>query len=57
MLKVQRVLDSIGYPVEPNGVFDEQTSREVLRFQRDFGLNEDGIVGRRTMALLFQMTE
>jgi general secretion pathway protein A len=57
VLEIQRVLDSIGYPVEPNGVFDEQTSREVIRFQRDFGLNEDGIVGRRTMALLFQMTE
>ena len=57
VLKIQRVLDSIGYPVEPNGVFDDQTSREVIRFQRDFGLNEDGIVGRRTMALLFQMTE
>ena len=57
VLKIQRVLNSIGYPVEPNGVFDEQTSREVIRFQRDFGLNEDGIVGRRTMALLFQMTE
>lgn len=57
VLKIQRVLDSIGYPVEPNGVFDDQTSREVIRFQRDFDLNEDGIVGRRTMALLFQMTE
>ena len=57
VLKVQKVLDSIGYPVEPNGVFDEQTFKEVLRFQRDFGLHEDGIVGRRTMALLFQMTD
>lgn len=57
VLKIQKVLDSIGYPVEPNGVFDEQTFKEVIRFQRDFGLNADGIVGRRTMALLFQMTE
>jgi len=57
VLKVQRVLNRIGYQGEPNGVFDEQTFKEVIRFQRDFGLNEDGIVGRRTMALLFQMTE
>lgn len=57
VLKVQRVLNRIGYPIEPNGVFDEQTFKEVIRFQRDFGLNADGIVGRRTMALLFQMTE
>ena len=56
VLEVQRVLDRIGYPVDPNGLFDEQTFREVVRFQRDFGLNEDGIVGRRTKALLFQMT-
>jgi len=57
VLEVQRVLDRIGYLVEQNGVFDEQTFKEVIRFQRDFGLNEDGIVGRRTMALIFQMTE
>ena len=57
VLKVQRVLNRIGYPIEPDGFFDEQTFKEVIRFQRDFGLNADGIVGRRTMALLFQMTE
>ena len=57
VLKVQRVLNRIGYSLEPDGFFDEQTFKEVIRFQRDFGLNADGIVGRRTMALLFQMTE
>ena len=57
ILKIQRVLDRIGYPVDRDGVFDTQTFKEVVRFQKDFGLNADGIVGRRTMALLFQMTE
>lgn len=57
VLKVQRLLNQMGYPVEQDGLFDERTFREVVRFQRDFGLNADGIVGPRTMALLFQMTE
>lgn len=57
VLAVQKSLDSIGYPVEPDGEFDDETYREVVRFQRDFGLKGDGIVGRRTRALLYQMTE
>ncbi len=57
VLKIQKVLTRIGYPVDQDGVFDTQTFKEVVRFQKDFGLNADGIVGRRTMALLFQMTE
>lgn len=57
VLKVQKVLNNMGYPVEPDGIFDEKTFKEVMRFQKDFGLNADGIIGRRTMALLFQMTD
>lgn len=57
VLKVQRLLNRIGYAIEEDGVFNEQTYREVVRYQKDFGLNADGIVGPRTMALLFQMTE
>ena len=57
VLEIQRLLNRVGYPVDPNGIFDEQTFREVVRFQKDFGLDADGIIGPRTMALLFQMTE
>jgi len=57
VLKVQKLLNRAGYPVHQDGLFEEQTFREVVRFQKDFGLNADGIVGPRTMALLFQMTE
>ncbi|MDQ1333719.1 MAG: family ATPase [Thermodesulfobacteriota bacterium] len=57
VLKVQRILNRVGYPVEQSGVFEEQTFREVVRFQKDFGLSADGIIGPRTLALLFQMTE
>jgi len=56
VLGVQRMLMEIGYQVEPTGIFDEPTFLEVIRFQRYFGVISDGIVGRRTKALLFQMT-
>jgi len=56
VLIVQRILNEIGYLVEPTGIYDESTFHEVIRFQKVFGLMADGIVGRRTRALLFQMT-
>lgn len=55
IFRLQKLLSAIGYPIEPTGGYDENTVREVTRFQRDFGLKEDGIVGPRTMALLYQM--
>jgi len=55
--EVQAALKATGYMVEPTGLYDEKTSREVSRFQQDFGLASDGIAGARTLALLFQMTE
>ena len=56
VLIIQRILNEIGYPLEPTGIYDKSTFHEVIRFQGDFGLMADGIVGRRTRALLFQMT-
>jgi len=54
--EVQLMLKEIGYQVEPTGIFDEATFLEVIRFQRRCGLMSDGIAGRRTKALLYQMT-
>ena len=34
--------------VEVNGVFDEPTTAAVRAFQQQFGLTQDGIVGRQT---------
>lgn len=52
---LQKMLGGMGYLVEPTGVYDKQTFNQVMKFQRDFGLNADGIVGPRTMALLYQV--
>ena len=51
VLRFQRYLLSIckydhSIPgVRVNGVFDELTNRSVLKLQRDFGLDENGVVG------------
>ena len=55
--ELQHILNKIAYLVEPTGTYDEQTFYQVRRFQKDFGLKADGIVGPRTRALLFQMTD
>lgn len=44
-------------PVEVLGVFDAQTYRAVVEFQRLFGLADDGIVGRETWNMLVDVYE
>jgi len=56
VLKVQKILNKTGYLVEPSGNYDKQTHSNILKFQRNFGLKADGIVGPRTMALLYLMS-
>jgi len=57
VLELQRMLIEIGYEVQLTRLFDETTFLEVMRFQKRFGLTNDGIVGPRTRALLYQMTK
>ena len=57
VLAVQEVLQDLGYLATPNGVFDQLTHGEVKKFQDDFGLKADGVVGSRTLALLYQMAD
>ncbi|MBW1707234.1 MAG: AAA family ATPase [Deltaproteobacteria bacterium] len=54
VVNVQKVLHEIGYLVKNTGIYDKSTSEQVSRFQRDFGLLADGVVGPRTRALLYQ---
>jgi peptidoglycan hydrolase-like protein with peptidoglycan-binding domain len=46
-------LNEVGYPVKVTGLFNAETERAVIRFQRDDGLKVDGIVGPATWAALF----
>ncbi|MEJ2588475.1 MAG: AAA family ATPase [Deltaproteobacteria bacterium] len=55
VIGIQRILENAGYMVTPTGLYDQETAQAVARFQDTFGLNPDGIVGPRTMALLSQM--
>lgn len=57
ILKLQEMLQKIGYIVEPTGVYDPVTIEETKRFQAAFGLSADGIAGPRTRALLYQMVD
>jgi general secretion pathway protein A len=56
VLRIQQVLQHLGYSVEPRGVYDRTTFNEVMRFQLNFGLKADGIVDTQTKALLYQMS-
>ncbi len=57
VLAVQKTLNEIGYTVKTTGYYGASTSREIMKFQKDFGLLADGITGPQTRALLFQMVE
>ena len=57
VLEIQRILNNIGYMVTPTSVYDESTFNGVMKFQEDFGLMADGIVGLRTRALFYQMVD
>jgi len=57
VLQIQKILQDIGYLIEPTGFYSASTFSAVRAFQRDFGIPADGIVGPRTRALLFQMTQ
>jgi general secretion pathway protein A len=57
VLNMQWTLKEIGYPVEPTGIFDDQTVENIKEFQTFFGLKSDGIVGPRTKALLYMVSQ
>ncbi len=50
MSEVQELLAKAGYlgPGYTDGVFDRATNGAVLRFQGDYGLIVDGVVGPET---------
>jgi N-acetylmuramoyl-L-alanine amidase len=53
---LQERLLELGFdPGRPAGVFDEQTERALRAFQREYGLNQDGICGPATLRALRQL--
>jgi peptidoglycan hydrolase-like protein with peptidoglycan-binding domain len=51
--KAQQLLDTQGYDPGPiDGVFGAKTEAAVKKFQGDFGLTADGVVGPKTWAML-----
>ena len=57
IIKLQQALNELGYSVSPTGFFASLTFEQVTRFQDDFGLVANGIVGTRTKGLLYQMSD
>ena len=57
VLEVQKTLIKLGYLVEPTGIYDDITFRSVIQFQNYFGLEPDGIVGPKTRAFLYQVSD
>jgi general secretion pathway protein A len=57
VLRVQQMLDQIGYSVEPRGIFDNATFEQLMEFQLNFGLKADGVVNTQTKALLYQTSK
>ena len=53
--EMQKVLDGLGYGNDMNGHYDGRTVEAVGRFQRDTGLEPDGLAGARTLTLLEMM--
>lgn len=56
VLRIQEMLNALGYTTELRGLFDQTTTDQMMRFQSEWGLQSTGIADIRTKALLYQMT-
>jgi hypothetical protein len=50
--ELQRILNQEGFGLGTDGMFGRETEMAVKRYQRDHGLDDDGIVGEMTWAIL-----
>lgn len=53
----QRRLIKLGYPLNNNGVFDEQSVKALKKFQQEHGLEVDGIVGAESWYKAWKLPE
>lgn len=56
VLRLQQVLNTLGYTLREDGEFGESTTSAVKDFQSNNGLKPDGWVGKNTLRVLFQAT-
>ena len=55
--KLQQDLKELGYSISVDGKFGAKTEETVKKFQRDFSLTADGIVGKNTEAAIERALE
>ena len=53
---VQKTLDEAGYHVSVTGLFDNETVMAIKRFQKEFGLKVDGIIGPESKWALYHLS-
>lgn len=56
VVHLQKKLVSLGYKLNPDGIFGNATKEAVVHFQRQNGLTSDGIVGALTWSMLNSKT-
>ena len=49
---LQQNLSALGYPLAADGIFGKDTEKALRAFQRDHGLDADGIAGPKTFAAI-----
>ena len=50
--QLQKDLNTLGYKIEVDGIFGNQTENSIIDFQTDMGIGEDGMVGPSTEGAL-----
>src|SRR5690606_13550495 len=50
--RLQQTLSALGYPLVADGIFGNNTEKAVRAFQRDHGLDADGLAGAATQAAI-----
>ena len=54
--RLEERLQALNYPISPDRVYDDETARIVRIFQRNNGLDVDGMAGPRTLTKLYSVT-
>lgn len=55
VVAVQEMLKDLGYNIgtkSPDGVFGAKTEAAIIKFQKDYGLKADGIIGNQSLSTL-----